>query len=123
MEAMPVSELVSTMTVREIARQAAEAIWALRQLSSDDGELTDPAEAGEVIADLERMVEHLPQVCEQLARFLVASHEDRQIAGEDVDLSVAVSAEALSTAGQAADMLAAALAEARVASAGLRPVR
>jgi hypothetical protein len=123
MEAMPVSELVSTMTVREIARQAAESIWALRQLSSDDGELTDPAEAGEVIADLERMVEHLPQVCEQLARFLVASHEDRQIAGEDVDLSVAVSAEALSTAGQAADMLAAALAEARVASAGLRPVR
>jgi EAL domain-containing protein (putative c-di-GMP-specific phosphodiesterase class I) len=123
MEAMPVSELVSTMTVREIARQAAEAIWALRQLSSDDGELTDPAEAGEVIADLERMVEHLPQVCEQLARFLVARHEDRQIAGEDVDLSVAVSAEALSTAGQAADMLAAALAEARVASAGLRPVR
>jgi len=118
-----VSELVSTMTVREIARQAAESIWALRQLSSDDGELTDPAEAGEVIADLERMVEHLPQVCEQLARFLVASHEDRQIAGEDVDLSVAVSAEALSTAGQAADMLAAALAEARVASAGLRPVR
>jgi EAL domain-containing protein (putative c-di-GMP-specific phosphodiesterase class I) len=123
MEAMPVSELVSTMTVRETARQAAEAIWALRQLSSDDGELTDPAEAGEVIADLERMVEHLPQVCEQLARFLVARHEDRQIAGEDVDLSVAVSAEALSTAGQAADMLAAALAEARVASAGLRPVR
>jgi hypothetical protein len=123
MEAVPVSEIVSTMTVREIARQAAEAIWALRQLASDDGERTDPAEAGEVIADLERMVEHLPQVCEQLARFLVARHEDRQIAGDDVDLSVAVSAEALSAAGQAADMLAAALAEARVASQGLRPVR
>ena len=123
MEAAPVSELVSTMTVREIARQAAESIWALRQLASDDGELTDPAEAGEVIADLERMVEHLPQVCEQLARFLVARHEDRQIAGDDLDVSVEVSAEALSAAGQAADMLAAALAEARVASAGLRPVR
>jgi hypothetical protein len=116
------SEFVSTMTAREVASHAAEAIGALLLLASDGGELTDPREAAAVIADLERLGTSLPQLCEQLARFLVARHEDGQIAGEDIDLTVPAAAEALSAASQAADMMTAALAEARVASSGLQRV-
>jgi hypothetical protein len=118
----PLTEFVSTMTAREIASHAAEAIRALLLLASDGGELTDPREAAAVIADLERLGANLPQVCEQLARFLVAHHEDGQITGEDTDMSVAGAADALSAASQAADMMTAALAEARAASAGLQRV-
>jgi hypothetical protein len=121
-----VSELVSTMTPREIASHAADAIRALLLLATEGGELTDPREAGAIIADLERMGATLPQVCEHLARFLVAGHEDGQItneSGDDPDLSVSVTAEALSAASQAADMMAAALTEARIASEGLQQVR
>lgn len=120
------SELVSTMTAREVASQATDAIRALRMLASDHSELADPREVGEVIADLERMSEDLPQLCELLARFLVVQHEDGQItlgAAEDTGLSVAVATEALSAASQAADMMTAALTEARIACTGLRQVR
>jgi len=116
------TEFVSTMTAREVASHAAEAMGALLLLASDGGELTDPREAAEVIANLERLGANLPQLCEQLARFLVAHHEDGQIAGEDIDLTVPAAAEALSAASQAADMMTAALTEARVASAGLQRV-
>lgn len=114
------SEFVSTMTAREIASQASDAVRALRHLAAETCELTDPREVGDVIADLERLGESLPHLCEHLARFLVAGHEDRQIIGEDAEVSVDVAAEALSAAGQAADMMTAALAEARAASQGLR---
>jgi hypothetical protein len=110
------SELVSTMTAREIASHAAEAIGALLLLTSEGGELTDPRDVAAVIADLERLGANLPQLCEQLARFLVAGHEDGQIIGEDTDCA----ADALSAASQAADMMTAALSEARAASAGLQ---
>jgi hypothetical protein len=110
------------MTAREVASHAAEAIGALLLLASDGGERTDPREAAAVIADLERLGTSLPQLCEQLARFLVARHEDGQIAGEDIDLTVPAAADALSAASQAADMMTAALAEARVASSGLQRV-
>ena len=57
------------------------------------------------------MGQGLPQLCEELARFLVTHHEDGQVAhysGRDPDLSVAEVTEALSAAGQAADMITAA---------------
>lgn len=108
------TDLVSTMTVREIAAQAAEAIRALNHLAAEAGELTDPGEVRDIIASLERMSHGLPPLCEQLARFLVAQHEDRQIVGDARE--VIGTAEALTAAGQAADMLAAALDEARSTS-------
>lgn len=111
------TELASTMTVREIAAQAAETIRALNHLAAEAGELTDLGEVRDVIASLERMSHGLPALCEQIARFLVAQHEDRQIAGDT--RAVIETAEALTAAGQAADMLAAALDEARSTSENL----
>ena len=64
----------------------------------------------------------LPQVCEQLARFMVVQCEDGQIArgtGGDPDGVLVEVSEALSAAGRAADMMAAALAEAGAKAAGL----
>lgn len=120
------SELASTMTAREIASQAADAIGTLRMLAADHSELTDPREVGEVIANLERVGVELPHLCESLARLLVAEHEDGQImpgSADDTDICVTVTMEALSAAGQAADMMSAALAEARAASSGLQRAR
>jgi hypothetical protein len=121
-----VTELASTMMPREIASQAAEAIRALNDLTAGGGELTSPGEVRDIIASLGVMGEGLPQLCEQLARFLVAQHEDGQVmrdSGQDPDLSVTEVTEALTAAGQAADMMTAALDEARNASAELRPAR
>jgi hypothetical protein len=121
-----VTELASTMTLREIAGQAAEAIRALNELTHGGGELANPGEVRDIIASLELVGCGLPQLCEQLARFLVARSEDGQVThdlGHDPDLSVTEVIEALTAAGQAADMMTAALAEARNASASLRPAR
>jgi hypothetical protein len=68
------------------------------------------------------MGHQLPQLCEQLARFLVAQREDGRIVrgtGGDPDGVLVEVSEALSAAGRAADMMAAALAEAGVKAAGL----
>ncbi|HLX51349.1 MAG TPA: hypothetical protein VKS82_23740 [Streptosporangiaceae bacterium] len=117
-----VNELAATMTIREVAVQAVETARALNHLTADAGELASPGEAREVIARLALMSHELPQLCEQLARFLVAQGEDGQIArgtgGEPGGVLLEVS-EALSAAGRAADMLAAALAEAGAKAAGL----
>ena len=86
-----VNELAATMTIGEVATQAVEAVRAL------------------------------PRLCEQLARFLVVQREDGQIprgTGGDPD-GVLVVSEALSAAGRAADMMAAALAEAGAKAADL----
>ena len=117
-----VNELAATMTVGEVATQAVEAIRALNQLLADDGELAGPAEAREVVGRLALMGHHLPELCEQLARFLVAHCEDGQISlgtGGDSDGVLAEVSEALSAAGRAADMMAAALIEAGARAAGL----
>ena len=117
------TELASTMTPREIASQAAEAIRALNHLTSGGGELASPGEVCDIIASLALMGQGLPQLYEQLARFLVARHEDGQVTqdtGEDPGLSVTEVTEALAAAGQAADMMTAALDEARNAAAELR---
>ena len=58
------NQLASTMTVREIARQAAAAIRALNHLTHGGGELTGPSEVRDIIASLGLMGQGLPQLCE-----------------------------------------------------------
>ena len=102
------------MTIGQIATQAVEAVRALNQLTADAGELAGPGEAREVIGRLALMGGQLPELCERLARFLVAARKDGQIrrgAGGDPDGVLVEVSEALSVAGRAADMMAAALAE------------
>jgi hypothetical protein len=121
-----VSELGSTMTMREIAGQAAEAIRALSDLTSDGAGFASLDDARGVIASLERIGQDLPQLCEQLARILVVQHEEGQIAeitGQDADFWVVEAVEALAAAGQAADMMAASLSQAGKTSGELRSTR
>ena len=110
-----VNELAATMTIGEVATQALEAVRALNQLMADAGELAGPGDAREVVGRLALMGDQLPGLCEQLARFLVVQCEDGQLrdgTGGDPDGVLADVSEALSAAGRAADMMAAALAEA-----------
>jgi hypothetical protein len=120
-----VSELGSTMTMREIADQAAEAVRALSDLTAGGGfgRLDD---ARGVIASLERLGQDLPQVCEQLARILVVQREEGQLAageGQDLDFWVVEAVEALAAAGRAADMMTAALDQAGKTTGELRTAR
>jgi hypothetical protein len=115
----------STMTMRDIAGQAAEAVRALRDLSTGGG-YTGLDDAREVIASLRRMGQDLPQLCEQLARMLVVQREEGQLApgeGQDLDFWVVEAVEALAAAGQAADMMTAALVQAGKTAGELRPAR
>jgi hypothetical protein len=119
-----VTELASTMTPSEIASQAARAIRVLNELTNGGGELSNSDDVRAIVRSLELLGQDLPQLCEQLARFLVIQHEDGQLAhesGVDPDDSVTEVIEALSAAGQAADMMTAALTEARRATVGLTP--
>ena len=121
-----VSELASTMTAPEIARQAAEAIRALNDLACRDADLADLDDVREVLGGLERMGQDLPRLCEQLARILVVRREDGQIppgSAQDPDFWVAEAVEALAAAGLAADMMTAALTQAGKTSAELGPGR
>ena len=121
-----VGELASTMTVREIADQAAEAIHALNELTSDGADFTRLDDVRDVIASLERVGQDLPQLCEQLARILVVQREEGQItqeSGRDPELWVVEAIEALASAGQAADMMTAALTQAIRTSAELKSAR
>jgi hypothetical protein len=117
-----VNELAATMTVGEVATQAVDAVRAMNQLMTDAGELSGPGEAREVVGRLALMGSQLPQLCEQLARFLVVQREDGRVqhgTGGDPDSVLVEVSEALSAAGRAADMMAAALAEAGAKAAGL----
>ena len=117
-----VNELAATMTIGQVATQAVEAVQALNQLMAEAGELAGPGEAREVVGRLALMGHQLPQLYELLARSLVTQGEDGQIArgtGGDPDAVLVEVSEALSAAGQAADMMAAALAEAGAMAAGL----
>ena len=121
------TELASTMTPGEIASQAAYAIRVLNELThGGGGELSHPGDVRDIVGSLELIGQGLPQLYEQLARFLVIQHEDGQLvhdSGDDPDGRVTEVIEALTAAGQAADMMTAALTEARAASASLNPVR
>ncbi len=121
-----VSELGGTLTMREIASQAAGAIRVLSDLASGGAGFASLDDAREVIASLERMGQDLPQLCEQLARILVVQREEGQIGrgpGQDPDFWVIEAVEALAAAGQAADMMTAALTQAVKTSAQLRSAR
>jgi hypothetical protein len=114
------------MTPSEIASQAAHAIAVLNELTHGGGELSNPGDVRAIVGSLECIGQSLPQLYEQLARFLVVQHEDGQLAhetGVDADDSVTEVIEALAAAGQAADMMTAALTEARAASQALTPAR
>jgi hypothetical protein len=116
------NDLAATMTIREVAAQAVGAVRALSQLTADAGELTDPDEVRDVVDGLALMGKELPQLCEQLARFLVTQREDGRIghdSGPDTDCMLIDVSEALTAAGQAADMMAAALTEAGTKAADL----
>ena len=118
------TELASTMTPREIASQAAHAIAVLNELTHGGGELSNLSDVRDIVRSLELIGQELPQLCEQLARFLVVQHEDGQLgceAGVNADDSVTEMIEALAAAGQAADMMTAALTEARAASSLFTP--
>jgi hypothetical protein len=120
------SEPGRAMTMREIAAQAADAVRALRELACDGAGFASLDGAREVIASLEQMGQDLPELCEQLARILVVQREDGQItpdAGQDPDFWVTEAVEALAAAGQAADMMAAALTQAGRTSGELRSAR
>jgi len=101
-----VSEPGGTMAMRDIADQAAEAVRALRDLTSGGSAFAALDDAREVIASLERVGQDLPQLCEQLARILVVQREEGQLGAG---------------AGQAADMMTAALAQAGKTAGELRP--
>ena len=118
------TELASTMTPCEIASQAAHAITVLNELTHGGGELTTADDVRAIVGSLELIGLSLPQLCEQLARFLVIQQEDGQLAHEeglDTGDTVTEVIEALAAAGQAADMMTAALAETRAATAQLTP--
>ena len=120
------SDLASTMTVPEIASQAAGAVRELTDLTSDGAGFASLPDVREVIASLERMGQDLPGLYEQLARILVVQREDGQITrspGQDPDFWVVEAVQALAAAGQAADMMTAALTQARRTSAELKPAR
>lgn len=121
-----VTELTSTYTPREIAGQAAAAICALNEVTHGGGELASVADVRAIVTSLELIGQGLPQLCEQLARFIVIQHEDGQVAeldGQDTGICVTEVVEALAAAGQAADMMTAAITEARAAAASLTPPR
>jgi hypothetical protein len=112
------------MTPCEIATQAAHAITVLNELTHGGGELSNPGDVRAIVGSLELIGQGLPMLCEQLARFLVVQHEDGQLsheAGLDEGDLVTEVVEALAAAGQAADMMTAALTEARAASCSLMP--
>src|SRR5439155_19342987 len=114
------------MAMRDIGDQAAEAIRALRDLTSAGSAFAGLDDAREVIASLERVGQDLPQVCEQLARILVVQREESQLTagtGQDPDFWVVEAVEALAQAGQAADMMTAAPAQAGKTAGELRPAR
>lgn len=114
------------MTPCEIASSAARAISVLNDLTHGGGELSNPNDVRAIVRSLELIGQGLPQLYEQLARFLVIQQEDGQLTnadGLDADDSVTEVIEALAAAGQAADMMTAALTEARAASQTLAPAR
>jgi hypothetical protein len=120
------SEAASTMTARELAAQAVDAVRALNDLTSGSPDFASLDDVREIIAGLERMGTDLPRLCEQLARILVIRREERQIApgpGSNPDFWVREAVEALDAAGQAADMMTAALVQADRTSGELRPAR
>jgi hypothetical protein len=118
------SDIASAMTVRDVAAAAASAVEALRELTAHGSERTSLEDVRAVIGSLERIGLGMPHLCEGLARVVVVQHEDRHLGtapGQDLDFWVGEVVEALASAGRAADMMTAALNQARRTSDQLRP--
>ncbi|HEV2259309.1 MAG TPA: hypothetical protein VGS06_39845 [Streptosporangiaceae bacterium] len=113
-------ELASMTMARDMASQAAEAVRELNDLTADGAYFAGLDDVRDVIASLRRMSQDLPRLCEQLARIMVAQREDGH-PGPDAEFWVTDAVEALAAAGQAADMMAAALTQAGQAPSELRP--
>jgi hypothetical protein len=114
-------EPASTTMARDIAGQAADAVRELNDLTADGAYFAGLDDLRDVIASLQRMSQDLPCLCEQLARIMVAQREDEH-PGPDPEFWVIDAVEALAAAGRAADMLAAALAQAgQAGQAGQAP--
>jgi hypothetical protein len=105
---------------RDLAGQAAQAVRELADVTADGAYFTGLDDVRDVVASLQRMSQDLPCLCEQLARIMVAQREDGH-PGPDPEFWVIDAVEALAAAGQAADMLAAALNQAGQAPATLPP--
>ena len=120
------SDLASAMAVPEIASQVAGAVRELGDLTCDGAGFANPNDVRGIIASLERMGQDLPRLYEQLARILVVQREEGHITqspGQDPDFWVHEVVEALAAAGQAADMMTAALTQARRTAAELGSAR
>ncbi len=109
-------EPASTTMARDLAGQAAQAVRELTDLTADGAYFAGLDDVRGVIASLGRMSQGLPRLCEQLARIMVAQREDGH-PGPDPEFWVTDAVEALAAACRAADMLAAALAQAGQAPA------
>jgi hypothetical protein len=105
---------------RDLAGQAAQAVRELTELTADGASFAGLDDVRDMIASLRRMSQNLPSLCEQLARIMVAQREDGH-PGPDPEFWVIDAVEALAAAGRAADMLAAALAQAGQAPSTLPP--
>jgi hypothetical protein len=104
-------EPASTSMARDLAGQAAQAVRELTELTAAGAYFASLDDVRDVIASLRRMSQDLPRLCEQVARIMVAQREDGH-PGLDPEFWVIDAVEALAAAGRAADMLAAALAQA-----------
>ena len=113
-------EPASTALARDVADQAAQAVRELTDLTAAGVYFASLDDVRDVIASLRRMSQDLPGLCEQLARIVVAQREDRH-PDLDPEFWVIDAVEALAAAGRAADMLAAALAQAGEARPDLPP--
>lgn len=110
------SELAALATVPELAARAAAAIAAVNELTQED----EPASVTEIhdsLVGLELMSDGLPRLCEQFARRLTVLQEDGVLGGPAEVITELH--EALIAAGRAADMLTAALDQARSTFADL----
>src|SRR5579875_2662176 len=64
-------ELGSTLTAREVAQQAAEAVAELNELTAAGADAAGLDDVRDVVDSLRRMIAGLPRLCEQLARIIV----------------------------------------------------
>src|SRR6188472_2524061 len=97
----------ATRTLIEYGDQAEQSMRALNHLTRPAaGELTDPAEAAEVIATLASMTGMLPQLVGQLSGWLLTQHHGRRLRTDtlaplpDVGQAVQATAGALAHAAE-----------------------
>jgi hypothetical protein len=98
-------------SVVELAETAAQAIRCLNHLTRGHQAFTEPAELSRLLAELTTMASGLPQLLDQLHRWLRHEHDAARLRADDTDPGEPVSRAAaqLTRAGQTAQNLTAAL--------------